>query len=53
MVYTVNDVGMWREQAVCFNFFQCLADGFLTKRTSDLLERIVLTIGRILDEVDI
>jgi hypothetical protein len=47
------DVGVRCEEAVSFDFFERLGDGFLAKRTPDFLQSIQFRCGLVLYEVNI
>lgn len=49
----MDDVAVGREQAVCFDFLEGERDGFLTERTSYLLERKELISALVLNQIDI
>lgn len=44
---------MWREEGVCFDFFERQAHGFLAEGTSDFLEGEELLVRVVLHEVDV
>lgn len=53
VVDAVDDVGMWREEAVRLDLFEGLRHGFLPEGAADLLQRVEGLGGRVLDEVDV
>lgn len=53
VVYRVDDVGVRREEGICFDFLEREADAFLAKGTADFLEREQLLVRVVLHEVDV
>ena len=53
VVDAVDDIGMWREEGVGFDFFEGEGNRFLAKGTANFLERIECMVGCILYEVDV
>ena len=53
MINGCDDIGVWREQLVGFDLFQGQRHRFLSKRTTDFLERIKVAGGAFLDEIDV
>jgi hypothetical protein len=49
MVDSVNDVGIGGKEGICFDFFEGLGDGFLSKGTPYFLESVESGGGGILD----